>query len=111
MVEAFGDFEVARIFPDGGEIGEDFVHAAKFGLQGALHLVFGETASAPVHPGGHLFEDIERLLILQMLVGIEQAGLVRGRRNWIQGKQTNSLARRAELGTWRVRRRWRRPWT
>ena len=64
MVEAFGDFEVARIFGDGGEIGEDFVHAAKFGLQGVLHLVFGETPSAPIHPGGHPLEDIERLLIL-----------------------------------------------
>src|SRR5580693_7770861 len=34
MVEALRDHEITRIFCGGGEVGQYFVHAAEFGLQG-----------------------------------------------------------------------------
>ena len=74
MVEAFCNDEVARIVCDGREVGEDFGHAAKLGLQGALHLVLGDAASTPVGPGGHFLEDLQGLRVVAVLVHVEQAG-------------------------------------
>src|SRR5690348_3499073 len=74
LLEAAGSEEIPPVSRDGGEIEQGFVHAAEFGLQGALHFAVAE-ASGPVSgPARDSLRGGKSLLVVAIGVHVEMAG-------------------------------------
>lgn len=56
------------------KIGERFVHAAVFGVEHTLHLLFGQASVAGVGPVGELPAYLDCLLAAALDVHVKQAG-------------------------------------
>ncbi len=72
--EAVAGLRPAVVSGGGGQLVEDIVHAAVFGIEDVLHVLFGFRFGPFVRPTGHAFEHRQRLPVAGQRIHIEHAG-------------------------------------
>ena len=74
LLEEVSGVKIAILFGDGGEVDEDFVHAAVLGAQHALALIDAEASHEVLRPLAHAFGDLQCVGVAGVDVHVEQAG-------------------------------------